>query len=403
MALLQPIPQILLASLLATAGCAWAEGAQDLQLRATVGAARDSNLFRLPANANPQALIGRSSTTETVGITTLGLGYNKAYSLQRLELDLSMVKYDYQNFSFLDYTALNYRGALRWSYTPRLRGSLSTSREQTLNSYDDFRGFNVRNERVNTNTRLDGGYELGANWRLLAGLAHSARNNSLQIASESDSRQISVDAGVRYVLASGSSMGYTLRTADGRYTSNRPIPSAGSFDDRFSQTDNELLVTWAISRDTSADFRAGYRSRRHPTYPQRNYDGGTGAATINWAYSPRLGLAAGWTREIGSFETADFNFSQTDRFSIGPVWQASPKAAVRVQLAHAVRDFRGTPTGLVTLQRRDITRDASLSFDWQPYTFLSLSASLQNARRTSSVPGLDYSSNMVNLSAQFTY
>ena len=85
------------------------------------------------------------------------------------------------------------------------------------------------------------------------------------------------------------------------------------------------------------------------------------------------------------------------------MWQASPKAAVRVQLAHAVRDFRGTPTGLVTLQRRDITRDASLSFDWQPYTFLSLSASLQNARRTSSVPGLDYSSNMVNLSAQFTY
>ena len=398
-----PSSLTLLAITLATCGHAWAEGGQDLQLRASMGLAHDSNLFRLPDSANAQALIGRDSAAETVRITTLGLNYNKAYSLQRVELDVSLVKYSYQNFSYLDFSALNYRGAWRWSYTPHLRGSLSTARDQTLNSFIDFQGFNVRNERVNTNTRFDGTYELDANWRLIGGLTQAALKNSLQITSEADYRQTTLDGGVRYVLASGSSAGYTLRSSDGTYTTNRPIPSAGFFDDRFTQTDNELLATWAISRDTTADFKAGYRSRTYPNYPQRNFAGMTGAATVNWSYSPKAGVVAGWTHDINAFETTNTNFSQTDRFSIGPVWQISPKAVMRVQLAHSVRDFGGSPTALAPLQRRDVTRDATVSVEWQPYTFMSLSASLQNARRSSSLAGFDYSSNLFNISAQFTY
>ncbi len=271
----------------AAAGSALAEGNQDLQFRASAGLAHDSNLFRLPASANAQALIGRASAAETVGITTLGVNYNKAYSLQNVELDVSMVKYDYQNFGYLDFTALNYRGAWRYAFTPHLRGTLSTSRDKTLNSFVDFRGFNVRNERVTTRTRLDGNYELGANWRLLAGLTQSATKNSLQIQSEADSRQTALDGGVRYVLPSGSSAGYTLRTTDGTYTTNRTIPSPGLFDDRFNQTDNELQLTWAISRDTSADFRAAHRNRSYPTYPQRDFGGMMGAANSTGRIRPR--------------------------------------------------------------------------------------------------------------------
>lgn len=394
---------LLLALAWPAAGSAWAEGNQDLQFRASATVVHDSNLFRLPSSANLPALIGRTSTAEKVAVSSLGVNYNKAYSLQNLELDLSLVKYDYQNFSYLGFSALNYRAAWQYALTPRFRGTFSTSRDKTLNSFVDFRGFNVRNERTETTTRLDGTYELGASWRLLGGLSHTGLDNSLPVNSEADSRRITANAGLRYVLPSGSSIGYTLRASDGTYTSNRPQPSPGFFDDRFHQTEHELRVIWALSRDTSADIRATHLSRSYPTYGQRDFSGMVGGINLTWAYSPKLGLAAGWTRELSSFETANFNYSQTDRFSLGPVWQLSPKATVRVQLAHAVRNFGGTPTGIVTLQRRDVTRDASLSLDWQPYTFLSLSASVQNARRTSSLAGFDYSANTFNLSAQFTY
>ena len=192
-------------------------------------------------------------------------------------------------------------------------------------------------------------------------------------------------------------------STDGNYTSNRSLPSAGRYDNRFTQTDNELRANWAISRMTSAEFMLGQRSRSHPNYPQRDFSGSTGSASLRWNYSAKSALVALWTRELGSYETVDFNYSQTDRFSIGPVWQVSPKATLQLQLAHAVRDFRGTPFGVVSAQRRDTTNDASLSFNWEPYRFLLLSASLQNARRSSSAAGLDYNSNTVNINAQFTY
>jgi len=401
-------PHLLRRSLLAlaVAGMApacHAEGGQDLQLRATATVVSDSNLFRLPAGANTLALTGRSSSAETIGIAAFGLNYNKAYSLQAVELDVNFNKYSYQNFAYLGFTAVNYRAAWRWAYTPRLRGNLTTSRDQTLNNFVDFQGFNVRNVRVDNNTRLDATYELDANWRLGGGLTQNSRTNSVQVTQEANFRQTGVEAELRYVLATGSSLGYVVRSTDGNYTSNRTIPSPGFFDDRFGQTDNELQLAWAISPSRSANLRLGHRSRSHSTYPQRDFAGTTGAASVNWAISPKSAVLIGWTRELGSFETNNFNFTQTNRYSVGPVWQVSPKATVRAQLAHATRDFRGTPTGVVTQQRRDVTRDASLAIDWQPFSYLALSAALQNGRRSSSLPGVDYNSNSVNLSAQFSF
>ena len=218
---------------------------------------------------------------------------------------------------------------------------------------------------------------------------------------EGDYKLSSADAALRYVLPSGSSAAYTVTTAHGAYL-NRPLPSGGLYDNGFRQTDNDLLLSWAISRDTSATLRAGHRSRTHPNYPQRDFSGLTGGANLSWSFSPKSTVTTGWRRELETFETASSNFAQVDRFTIGPVWQVSPKATVRLQLEHATRDFRGSP-GVFVTQRRDTTRDASLSLDWQPFNYLALSASLQNSRRSSNIAGLDFASNIVNVSAQFTY
>jgi exopolysaccharide biosynthesis operon protein EpsL len=382
---------------------AQAEGADDLTLSATVGQMRDSNLFRLPSNLNLLPFLGRSSAAETISTTALGLNYQRSYSLQKVELDVGITDYRYQNFGYLSFLAKNYRAAWDWSYTPHLYGQLSTRRNQSLNSFTDFRGFNQQNVRNQTQTAFDATYELDARWRLKGGLSRSALVNSAVVTGEADNNRTTVEAGVRYVLPSGSLIGYRLATSDGTYTTNRALPSAGFYDVGYTQTDNQLLANWAISRSTAAEFMLGQRRFTHPNYPQRDFSGMLASANLRWSYSGKSALVAGWTRDTSSFETNDFNYSQTDRFSIGPVWQLSPKATVQLQLAHAVRDFKGTPFGVVSAQRRDTTNDASLSFSWEPYRFLLLSASLQNARRSSTAPGLDYTSNMININAQFSY
>ena len=394
---------IVLALSLGVAAAAWAEGADDLRFSASLGQLRDSNLFRLPSGVDPTPLIGRSSAAETVNITALGVNYQRSYSLQRVEFDVRVTDYKYQNFDYLSFLAKNYRAAWNWSYTPHLYGVLRTTRDQSLNSFVDFRGFNQRNLRTDDATDFDITYELDARWRLKGGLSRSSRRDSEPVIGESDAKSTALQAGVQYVMPSGSSAGYRIRSTDGSYTSRRTIPNAGLFDSDYTQTENLLTATWAISRDTRADFTFGHRSRSHPNYPQRNYSDFLGSARVNWAFSGKTGVVAAWTRELSSFETADFNFTQTDRFSIGPVWQISPKTTVRVTLEHAIRDFRGTPAGIVTAQRRDTTNDASVSINWEPYRFLLLSASLQNSRRSSTAPGFGFNSNAINVSAQFTY
>ncbi|MCB1998948.1 MAG: putative exosortase B-associated extracellular polysaccharide biosynthesis transporter EpsL, partial [Rhodoferax sp.] len=118
----------MLALSLGVAAAAWAEGADDLRFSASLGQLRDSNLFRLPSGVDPTPLIGRSSAAETVNITALGVNYQRSYSLQRVEFDVRVTDYKYQNFDYLSFLAKNYRAAWNWSYTPHLYGVLRTTR-----------------------------------------------------------------------------------------------------------------------------------------------------------------------------------------------------------------------------------------------------------------------------------
>lgn len=387
---------------LGNAGAVWAESSDDLKLIGTLNVMHDSNLFRLSSTANTLALIGKPSPAETIRTATLGLHYRKDYSLQHVELDLDMVDYRYQTFSYLNFSAVNYRGAWNWSYTPHLYGSLITSRQQALNSFADFQGFNQRNVRVDTNTRVDATYELDARWRLLGSVSQFGENNQQLLIGENDYHQTVTDVGVSYVLPSSSFASFKTRNTNGTNT-NRPLGVAGLFDDNFTQSENEMELYWSISEKTSADVRLNYLSRKNPNTPQRDFSGASGSARLNWAISGKSTLTAGWTRALGAYQTATTNFTQSDRFYLGPVWQISPKTKASLSLGSTVRNYTGSPGLAVPLQRRDVDTDASLSFDWQPRRFVAFNASLQNARRSSNLSGLDYNSNMINLSAQFSF
>ena len=375
---------------------AWAQVQDTFKFNAAYSRQSDSNLFRLSAD-DVNAGIGKSSAAEQVGITSLGFNFNKAYSLQRFELNLSLIDYKYQNFSYLSFAAQNYNAAWRWSLTPRLRGNVTTVRNETLNSFADFQGFNRRNQRTSTNTRFDAAYEIDGPWRVIGGVSQSAQTNEQVLLAEGDFRSNAADLGLRYVLGSGSSLSYALKTATGSYL-NRVLSPASLLDDGFDQIDNELRLHWIISGNSSADISAAHIKRSHPNFAQRDFSGLNAAFNLNWNMTGKSALTAGFARELASYQTESANYTQTDRFSIGPVWQVSPKAVVRLRYDVAQRAYLG-----VVAQRRDTTRDTSLSFDWQPYRYLTLSASLQNAMRTSNQPRLDYESNVATFSAQFTY
>ena len=380
----------------------WAQDDVPLRLKAETSLRLDSNLFRLPAGTNTFALVGQSSSAEQIGVSSLSLSFSRTLSLQRFELNLSLVDSRYHNFNYLSFVARNYNTAWRWSLTPRLRGNLTTEHKESLGSFSDLQDISQRNVRNESNTRLDALYEIDGAWRVLAGVSEFTQTSQRPLAAQADYAAKSADVGLSYAFASGSSLTHILKNTTGKYLGN-VLPSPDLVDDGFSQRVHELRLHWAINGNSTTDISAAHINRTHPNYSQRDYSGLNTGINVNWRISGKSSLAMGWGRELSSYQSSSTNYTQTDRISVGPVWQISPKTVLRLGYEFAVRDYLGSPTGLSTVRRSDTTRDATLSFDWQPSQYVTLSSSLQNASRASSLPGLDYDSSMAVFSAQFSY
>ena len=387
----------------ALSACAGVANAQEDPLVITAGytVQTDSNLFRLPSGANTQTLIGKDSAAEQIGVTTVGFGLNTYQSLQKFEFDLNLVDYNYKNFNYLSFTASNYNAAWRWALTPALTGSFTSSRKETLNSFSDFTSYRQRNQRIDTNTSFNAEYQLDGVWRVLGGVGTTRQANQQAVLAGSDYTSNTANAGVKYAFSSGSSITYLARLGSGTYL-NRTVPNAGLFDDNFKQFDNDLRLRWTLGGNSSAEIYLTHVNRTHPTYGQRDYNGFNTGANVDWAISGKTALNVGFSHTLDAYATTNSNYSQTDKISIGPVWQFSPKAALRLRYDWAQRDYLGSP-GATASTRRDTTRDTSVSINWQPYQQLALSAALQGASRGSNQAGLDYDSTQLSFTAQLTY
>ena len=362
----------------------------------------DDNLFRLPANADPNLYLGKPQKSDDIAVSTVGLKLAKNYSLQRFELDASLVDYRYRTFDYLSFTGLNYSGAWRWSLTPRLHGNLTRTHSEMLNSFADYTGYNNRNLRTTEATRFDGVFELGP-WHLIGGVSRNTLKNEKIFLAEGDYTYDAVEAGLRHVFRSGSTLAYVHRTGQGDYV-NRPQPiAAGLYDNGFKQSEDEIRLQWSLTPKAMLDGRIAHVKREHDHYAQRDYAGTTGNLGFNWEVTAKTKLNASIARELSSFQTLYSNYTSIDRVVVAPYWQMTAHTGLRLRYDYAKRDFLGPIVSTAYDGRSDTQRLGSIALEWQPMTSLFISASLQNDRRNSNKPGLDYQSTMGSVTAQFTF
>lgn len=362
----------------------------------------DSNLFRLPSSANTNALLGRSGD-ERIGISTLGLGFKTQQSLQNFEANVSVSNYQYQNFTYLNYTAASYNARWLWALTPRWTGTFSSERKEVQNSFADVvPGTTRSNLRIDSSTGIETVYEIDGPWRLIAGASTTRQANQEAVVAGSDYSYTTADAGVRYVFPSGTNFTYLGKLNNGSYY-NAVVPNSGSFDNNYKQFEHDFRLHWAFSGLSTADIYATHIDRNHANYATRNFDGWNTGASVYYAASGKLGIWGSYRRELGVYATGNTNYTQTDRFTVSPTWQMSPKTNLKVQFDTADIQYLGTPGSNSPSQRRDTTRDLSLSVGWQPARQWTLSSGLQNLTRSSNLANLDYESNIFFLSGLFTF
>jgi len=354
----------------------------------------DSNLFRQPSIV--------SASSDQVGISKLSLGFHTTQSLQKFEVNVHLVDYNYRDFDYLSFTARNYDAAWHWSFTPRWTGNLSSNRNETLNSFADYNNINQRNQRLDTNHRLDTIYELDGPWRLVGGVSRTKQENEQIVFGDGDYELSSGDAGVRYVYGSGSTMTYRAKATNGNYL-NRVMPNTGLYDQSFHQFEHDLRLNWVFSGSNTLNANLTHLSRSHATYDQRDFSGVAAGMGVNWTLTGKTQISAAYAREISPYSTNYSNYAATDRITLGANWQMRPKAALRFSHAWSGVDYRGDPGLGIAIERRDTTRDTNLSVVWLPTEQITLNAGLQNLARGSNLSNLDYAARLATLTVQFTY
>jgi exopolysaccharide biosynthesis operon protein EpsL len=366
-----------------------------LQFRAGQTWQYDSNVFRLSDSVNTQAVTGSPTRSDHYGVTTIGAKIDKSYGLQRFELDVNANRYNYKNFSRLDFTAVNYAAAWRWSVTPALYGNLTTDQQEYTDNTSDVQNQGQLNRRTDRLTLLDAEYAIDGPWRVLAGIFERTSSNSQPTTFEGDSKIRGVEAGVRYVFASDSSFAYRYKIGNGEYPNRTFLSTSAS---EFKDREHEFKLLWPITGKTAIQSRLSYFDRAHDRFGARDFSGFVGQLEATWKPTGKTTVNGGVVRDLGDYQTNNISYYQGNRFFIAPTWKPTEKTAVKFRYDHGVRNYKGALPGFVASNRSDTTDLAVLGLEWDVIRAVKLTTSVFTDRRKSNEFGADYKSHGASIS-----
>lgn len=388
-------------------------------LSATIGTTvtYDTNVFRLSPLINPALIVGVPARADQIITSTFALNLNKVYLMQRFEANGSLVDNRYNNFDFLNFLGKNYTATWHWYATPYLHGRLSGFHTEALNNFASMTGFansTTQNLRTADNYHFEGIFEIDRAWHLVGGIDHTISKNSRITVQDFNSQVSSVEGGIRYTRPSGASLTYKVRSGRGEFI-NRPQPIVASlFDTRFDEMEHELRLSWPVTGKASIDARAGYLSREHKHFSQRDFAGFVGNFNLNWAVTSKVHVTASWARQLSNFQTVgsaflnpnfqrfSSSFVSNNRFSIAPIWQITEKIALRMRYDYVLSNWHGAIIPLPT-SRSDSIHSGLVALDWQPYKMLFLSAAFHRDRRASNLRGFDFDSTAGSFSVKLNF
>ncbi len=391
----------LVAALLAGPAVAQYDSTLPLKLALVLGGSVtwDANVFRLPDSAPPPT--GTANKNDRINTTYVGLRIDKSFAQQRVQLDVTKTAYRYNSFTFLDFDAFDYRGAWLFHLTPRLSGALSLDHKQALVPFVDYTGF-LRNIS-NTDRRsfaLDGW--LAGGWHVLLGVSESETKYTQVFLPQTSSRLDGADAGIRYVVPSGSSITATQRWSKGT-TLNQPLDPVNFIDDGFRLQESELQAAWLASGKSAVNGRVAWVERRHEHFPQRDFSRLVGNLDYTWTPTGKLRLAVAARRDVAAWWDLISSYTVSDILSFTPTWQANAKTAVRMRVDCAQRDYIGPVIANPSPLRGDTVCSAGLGADWTPIRYVTLSANLQRDRRASNYAAFQFDDTIVVVSASLAF
>lgn len=365
----------------------------DRPLMLRVGASHtwDSNIFHAP-----------QASAERIGVAYAGVSVDKAYAQQRFYLDATETASRYQNFSHLDFDALNYRGAWEWRLGPRIGGALSAARAEALADYSEFRNPGVLNVRTTETFLAAADAWLFGGWHVTGGLTGMRDRYTVPVPERGSYRASGGEAGVKWVARSENWVALNLRALDGRYV-DRPLDPVALLDDGFRRRETEALALWRFGGKSSVEARAAWIDYRSNNFSARDFSAPAARLRYVWNALAKLSFSAQLGREPEPWADAGASQRVEKRVALGAAWQPTARTTLRLDAIRGESDFRDPPPGFTGAPRHDTQRSAQLEVEWRALRNLSLRAAAQRYRQSSTDPAANYRGSQASAGLSFLF
>jgi len=358
----------------------------------------DGNVFRVPDSAGPQS--------DRINATTVGLKFDKPYAQQRFQFDINRTRTLYNTLSYLDSTALNYRGAWLWAVTPHLTGTLSADRSQAQIPFAQIGGTQL-NLRTTTDRNLNIDAWVSGGWHLLAGFGHTESTTQQTVLSQPSYLNHQIQAGFRYDALSGNSVTFTQQSTPAEVVNQLLVP-VNLIDTNYADTESDLSARWQPSGNSTVTARLSHKERRNVHFAQRDFSGMAGELRYLWTPTGKLQFNLAASQDVLPYaaygniiQNSTYQLSHT--LALGSVWQLDTKLAAHLNITRTLSDYLGPVFAITGPARHDDYRTLQLGVDWTLRRYLSLNATLERDQRSTNIEGFEFNDNLATIGATLTF
>lgn len=388
-------------------------------IRITAGGSfeRHSNIFRSSSSLSGpdfNLAFGGSSRSDTIFRGTLGLQFDREYSLQRFRLGATLLPQKFQTYDRFDHLGYSVDANWDWEFSGPFSGRVGARVDHGLMGFNQLLvrvagGSGViatqvdKNMITRTNPYFVARLRITPSWFVSGGVDQVRVTNSATAYVPGDFTANAVFGGFRYAPGTGTELDFELRSIRGKFDFLQLVDLNGNLlnpgiDNSYKETQALVRMSVRPSEDSLIGGFVGYSSRRYDALPQRDFSGPIAGLNVDWRPGGGFFMSTLLERQIALPGVFTANYIDVTRLRLSPRFELTGRTQLRGLFQYETWAFKGDPglvTGTSTL-RKDTLSTVGMGLTYEYTRTISFTADYRNERRSSNTTGLDYTNNVIS-------
>lgn len=347
----------------------------------------DDNVFRDKDADEAEAERGDRQRDDTRMRYQAGFDSNYTFGLQKLKLDASASKFEYDHFDNLDNKAHDVLGSYDWQIGSLLTGTLQGRDRRELQGFETRADTTERSLRDETDGSLVVKLRVLNDWEIRPRGRIARARYSLDTTRDQDLDEDEAALALSYLGRSSLTVGIEAVATQGDFI--RRDPGDGVIEEYDQQT-YQIVGRWAPSPVANMDFTLGATDRNNKGQNVDDDDGIVGSLGVTRSISEKTSITGGVSRGIFSAQEEGESSVVATSANLGAYWTATPYLTVNFYSYYAWETFKDSVVGGTGEDRDDEVVFVSLSLVYAPRPWINITPNLAYSDRTSDVALEEY-------------